>query len=111
MLGIYSFDTNEPFIILTTNDFANSFSGMLRWEKDMVSDFEKIFLISQKIGSTTVEFVDEALRNKDLRILQNENKKTILLYSFVDKNTIVITTNESIFTAIVNKYNVSKQIR
>ncbi|MCX6701883.1 MAG: hypothetical protein NTX96_01655 [Candidatus Zambryskibacteria bacterium] len=111
MLGVYSFDTNEPFLILTTSDFASSFSGMLKWEKDMVSDFGKLFSISQNTGSTTMEFKDEVLRNKDLRILQDNNKKTILLYSFIDKNTLVITTNENIFNAIIGKYNVSKQIR
>ena len=111
MLGIYSFDTNEPFIILTTSDFANSFSGMLKWEKSMVSDFEKLFSVPQNTSSTTRQFKDATARNKDFRVLQNENKKTILLYSFIDKNTLVITTNENILNAIIGKYNVSKQIR
>ena len=111
MLGIYSFDTNEPFIILTTSDFANSFSGMLKWEKNIISDFEKLFSLSQNTSSTTGQFKDATIRNKDFRVLQNENKKTILLYSFIDKNTLVITTNENILNAIIGKYNVSKQIR
>lgn len=111
MLGIYSFNTKEPFIILTTNDFASSYSGMLKWEKDMVLDLGKIFSIPQEISSSTVEFKDESLRNKDLRVLKNNEKKTILLYSFIDKNTLVITTNDDILNAIVGKYNVSKQIR
>ena len=111
MLGIYSFDTNEPFIILTTNDFASSFSGMLRWEKTMISDLGKLFSLSQNTASTTKQFKDEALRNKDLRILQNTNNKTVLLYSFIDKSTLVITANENILNAIVGKYNISKQIR
>ena len=111
MLGIYSFDTNEPFIILTTGDFANSFSGMLKWEKGMISDFEKLFSLSQNTSSTTRQFKDATARNKDFRVLQNENKKTILLYSFIDKNTLVITTNENILNAIIGKYNISKQIR
>lgn len=111
MLGIYSFDTNEPFIILTTNDYANSFSGMLKWEKDMVYDLGKLFSIPLDTELTTKEFKDETLKNKDLRILQNTNDKTILLYSFIDKNTLVITTNENLLNAIVGKYNVSKQVR
>ncbi|MDQ5969156.1 MAG: hypothetical protein QG579_313 [Patescibacteria group bacterium] len=111
MLGIYSFDSNEPFIILTTSDFANSYSGMLKWEKDMVLDLGKIFSIPQFTGSSTPEFKDEAMKNKDLRVLKSSDKKTVLLYSFIDKNTLVITANGDILNAIIGKYNISKQIR
>ncbi|MFA5888710.1 MAG: hypothetical protein WCW47_00995 [Candidatus Paceibacterota bacterium] len=111
MLGIYSFDTNEPFIILTTNDFANSFGGMLKWEKYMVSDLGKIFSIPQGTTLSNKGFIDKTLKNKDLRILQNENGKTMLLYSFIDKETLVITTNENILNALIGKYNISKQVR
>ncbi len=109
MLGIYSFDTNEPFIILTTKDYANSFSGMLNWEKDIVSDLGEIFGIAQNSGLSEKAFVDEELKNKDLRILKDQNNKTILLYSFIDRETLVITTNENIFEAIIGKYLISKQ--
>ncbi len=111
MLGIYSFGSNEPFIILTTSDFANSYSGMLKWEKDMVLDLGKIFSIPQYVGSSTPEFKDEAMKNKDLRVLKSSDKKTVLLYSFIDKNTLVITTNGDILNAIIGKYSISKQIR
>ena len=111
MIGIYSSDTNEPFIILTTKDFASSFSGMLKWEKKMGVDFGKLFSLPEYTDSITPDFKDEALQNKDLRILQDVNSKTVLLYSFIDKNTLVITTNENIFSAVVSKYNISKQIR
>lgn len=111
MVGIFSYDTNEPFIILTTKDYANSFSGMLKWEKDMSTDLGRLFDITQNTSSTTPVFTDEALRNKDLRILKDENRKTILMYSFIDKNTLVITKNESIFNAILAKYTTSKNTR
>lgn len=106
MLGIYSFDTNEPFIILTESDFGISYSGMLKWEETMVSDFASLFAIPSGINITTFE--DEALKNKDLRVVKDANRKTFLLYSFLDKNTILITTNEKIFSAILGKYNTSR---
>lgn len=111
MLGVYSFGANEIFIILKSNDFSNSYSGMLKWEKDAVEDIGKLFSISTEAKYARDEFKDEALRNKDLRILQDENKRTVLLYSFIDKNTILITSNEDVFLSIMAKYNVSKQIR
>jgi hypothetical protein len=106
MLGIYSYNTNEPFIILTETDFGLSYSGMLEWEKSMTSDLGEIFSVSQ--ASTTSIFEDEALKNKDLRIIKDSSRKTILLYSFIDKNTILITTNENIFSAILGRYMTSK---
>ncbi|MEQ1500177.1 MAG: hypothetical protein ABL917_02270 [Parcubacteria group bacterium] len=111
MLGIYSFDTNEPFIILTTKDYANSFSGMLNWEKYIESDLGQLFNIPQNASSTPGLFVDQALKNKDLRILKDQRNKTILLYSFIDRETLVITTNENIFEAVIGKYLISKQNR
>lgn len=111
MIGLYSFSTNEPFIILKTSDFASSFSGMLKWEKYMNSDLEGLFSITPNTGTTTIEFKDEALQNKDLRVLQDQTGKTVLLYSFIDKNTLVITSSENIFTALIGKYIIGKQIR
>ena len=109
MLGIYSFDTNEPFIILTTNDFSTSFAGMLKWEDNITTDIGRIFSISQNALATNSTFSDETLKNKDLRVLKNSSGKTVLLYSFIDKNTLIITTNENIFTAILAKYLISQQ--
>ena len=109
MLGIYSYGTNEPFIILTTNDFATTYSGMLQWEKNIILDIGPIFGINNT-ASTTV-FSDEAVQNKDLRVLKNTSGKTVLLYSFIDKNTLVITSHENILTSVVGKYIISKQTR
>lgn len=111
MIGVYTFDTSEPFIILTTADFALSYSGMLKWEESMAQDLGEIFSISTNNASNTPVFTDEAINNKDLRVLTDGSKKTVLLYSFLDKNTILITANESIFTALLNKFVTSKMVR
>ncbi len=111
MFGVISYDTNELFIILTTKDYASAYSGMLRWEKDMATDFEKIFDVTKNTGTSSELFIDEAIRNKDLRVLRGVDKKTKLVYSFVDKNTLVITKNENIFNAILAKYLVSQNVR
>lgn len=111
MLGVLSYNTNEVFLILKTEDFASSYSGMLRWEKDMASDLSKIFNINQSLEELGGTFTDEELRNKDLRILKNSEGKTTLVYSFIDKNTLVITKNEDIFNAILAKYLTNQNIR
>ncbi|MFZ2521997.1 MAG: hypothetical protein WAX44_01995 [Minisyncoccia bacterium] len=110
MVGIYSFDTDEPFVILITEEFPTTFAGMLKWEKDMVSDLSKIFQINQNSIDST-KFIDETVKNKDLRVLKDSNQKTVLLYSFIDKKTLVITSNENIFNSIIGKYIINQQIR
>ncbi len=110
MFGIYSYDTNEPFVILTTNDYALSYSGMLRWEGSIVYDLRKIFSITGN-ASSTLTFVDKSIKNYDLRVLQDDSRKTQLLYSFINRKTLVITKNENIFSAIVGKYQISKQAK
>jgi hypothetical protein len=113
MIGIYSFDKNQPFIILTVDDYGQGFSGMLKWEDTMVSDLGQIFGITPLAGSdsTGYIFTDESLNNKDLRIVQNSSRQTILLYSFIDKNTILITSNENTFSGLLNKYLIGKMVK
>ncbi len=111
MIGVYSFDKNSPFIILSTKDFGSSWSGMLKWEKDIVSDLGKIFEVPEDSSTVSGVWADKALKNKDLRILKDSNKNTVLLYSFIDKNTLVITRNEAIFSAVLGKYVISQQER
>lgn len=111
MIGIYSYDTNEVFIILSVSDYASSYSGMLKWEKDMGRDLREIYGIDRDVISSNTPFTDLALRNKDIRVLKDEGGKTQILYSFIDKNTLLITKNERVFNAILSKINISKQIK
>lgn len=110
MLGIYAYNTNEPFLILRTDDYALSYSGMLKWEKDILNDMGKMFGLNTSASGTNI-FEDEAIRNKDLRVLKDKEGNTILAYSFIDKNTLVITKNEDVFNAILAKYVTSQNVR
>lgn len=112
MFGIYANSTNEPFILLTTSDYANAFNGMLKWEETMPADLGKLFSIPVNTSTTTAHvFTDEATSNKDLRILSNANGKTILLYTFLDKHTILITSTEEVFNAMLGKFVTNKLVR
>ncbi len=110
MFGIYAYDVNAPFIILNTNDYALSYSGMLKWENSIPYDLGKIFNITPN-ASTTLKFIDKSIKNYDMRVLTDDARNTLLVYSFINRNTLVITKNENIFSAIVAKYEISKQTR
>jgi hypothetical protein len=110
MLGVYAFDSNTPFVILKTNDFSTSFAGMLKWESNMPYDLDKIFDLKENASSTNT-FFDESIKNKDLRVMKDLAGKTIFLYSFIDKNTLVMTKTESVFSAILNKYLINQDVK
>ncbi len=102
MFGIYSFGQNAPFIILKTKDYGVSYSGMLKWEENILNDLGFIFKIPGETSSYVFE--DEFFKNKDLRVVRSSDRKTIFLYTFLDRETILITSTEEVFSALLDKY-------
>lgn len=135
MFGLYKTTQNEPFLLIRVDSFDNAFTGMLEWEaginKDIGILFSKNLLpvtevapgVGQSAGTTTIQktlnvdlandtsFEDETIKNKDIRILRNKQGDTILLYSFIDKNTLLITASIEVLQAMVNKVADQKLVR
>ncbi len=102
MFGIHTLSKNQPFLILKTSYYQNAFAGMLAWEKNLKEDLGPIFIPPERatIASTSDQvlnkngtFEDAVVKNRDVRALRGEGGKIVFLYSFPDKNTIIITTN------------------
>jgi len=141
MMGMYSTEKNEPFLILKVTSFDNAFAGMLAWEKTLNKDIGSIFS-SRSIPITSVapapvatatgtpstttapatrvvnvdaliktEFEDITIQNKDARVLKNTRGDDIVLYSFLDQNTILITSSQKAFHEILNKFIAEKLVR
>lgn len=105
MLGIYTDGKISPFIILSVGDFGSSYAGMLRWEKDMPDDLNGIFQPVQQIGTSTQKlFEDLSLKNVDLRVIKDKTGKIMMLYSFLDKKTLLLAESENVFNAVLSKY-------
>lgn len=112
MFGVYSYDSNEIFMILQPDDFGIVYSGMLEWESALGANLSPFFpLLRQHLITNPSVFTDETYKNKDVRVIRNENGSVVLLYGFIDKDTLVITANERIFEAILNRYLQSKLSR
>ena len=122
--GFHNRETNEPFLVAKTRFFENAFAGMLQWEARMRFDLAPLFgnpaatasRVSEDTafgksvtGSTT--FVDMVIQNKDTRALLDENERIVLLYSFIDRETIVITTNTDTFKEILGRMNSGRVVR
>ncbi|MDO8575493.1 MAG: hypothetical protein Q7R78_02230 [bacterium] len=104
---------NYPFVILKVDFFQGALSSMLRYESSIIDDFWP-FIVKEG-GSDTksnISFGDKIIKNKDTRILKNVfSDKTLLLYSFIDSETLVITTSENSFIYLINEISRQKFVR
>lgn len=114
IFGIYSLTPHDSFIILKVNSYDNAFAGMLAWEPNMEDDIggviinKDINVITDDNGIATSTnqfdgkpFVDRVLNNKDARVLYNNNGKPKIIYTFVDQETLVIVSSESVLKEVV----------
>ncbi len=50
-----------------------------------------------------IVFEDAVIRNKDVRVMRGDSGNIVLLYSFVDRSTLVVTTNEPTFVEVLTR--------
>ncbi len=75
---------------------------MLEWEKSMARDLFPLF------GEANTEFYEKkfedlTIKNKDMRVILDKNREILLLYSFLGRNTIIITTSKDTLDEIINR--------
>jgi len=105
MLGTHAFNGTEAFLILKTSFFENAFAGMLRWEEFMARELLPLFASSASKSVYDSGFEDLVFKNRDLRVLRDETGEIILLYSFYDNATIVISTSLDTLDEVVMRLN------
>lgn len=101
MVGVHSFDRNQPFLILEVGAYDRSFNALLTWERDMgrsLGDFFKP--VSATSAAPNTVFTDEIIRNNDVRKSQ---ALWPLLYTFPTRTTIIITTNEFTLREVITR--------
>ena len=125
MIGALVFNGVKPFIIFTTDYFDIAFPGMLDWEDGLYHDFGAILGTTQATNPSSAPtdtasflklatgpgFSDLVIANRDTRVLRNTNGTIVLVYSFLDKNTVIITPDEVVFKEILNKFLNTQLIR
>lgn len=114
-LGVHIVSGNQSFLILSVNSFETAFASMLEWEDDIHEDLAPLFGSPSRIEpegsivfSVSTPFVDKVIKNRDARILRDNDGDIAFLYSFLDKETLVITTNELTFNEIVTRFITSQ---
>ena len=106
LVGIHVFDDNQPFLLFTVDSFEQSFAAMLAWEPYLAEDLRPLFprnpgprsfgggVIAPSLTVIPSIFRDRIVENKDTRVLTNEYGDILLLWTFLDRDTLFITTNE-----------------
>lgn len=100
LLGVFSNEEKNFFILLKPNTVNSVFNGMKIWENKMLFDLGSLFKLEINKDTNyllTKNFVDGIIQNKNARILYDNDGQIILAYIYLDDNTILITKDE--FTA------------
>lgn len=91
MLGVYTDQggVNTLFVAAKTDFFQNAFAGMLQWEPSMADDLSP-YLDPLAQNNVSGRFIDEIIKNKDVRTFIANDGRTLFTYSFLDNATLVM---------------------
>ncbi len=108
MIGSYK---SHLFFLFESNDTEQSYTGLLEWEKTFLSDLYPFFSIeinenNKFLLSKPLE--DTIIANIDTRVLVDQTKKSILYYSIIDKNKIIVTDNPEVIKEVINRLLIKK---
>lgn len=114
---VHAGDETRPFFILRVSSFERTFAAMLVWERDMRAALSMLYpeypnapVAEVEMGTTTAPvataplgFVDAIVRNYDVRILRDAGGRSLMLYGYRDKETLIIARDEAAFLELVSR--------
>lgn len=153
ILGVHSYDHNQPFLIVQADSYDVTYRAMLEWERSMRADLIPLFnrTISPQLSptppsilppvggsatstatstatttaaaTTTVAtssafsipetpeesvviatpFIDRIVENRDTRAIVDQQGNILLLWTFLNRETILITTNEATLREVITR--------
>jgi hypothetical protein len=117
LLGVHVYNDNQPFLIISVDSYEQAYAAMLAWEPTMQMDLSPLFdytpsphIPEQGVATTTTPaqfiqtgFVDKIVENHDARVIENSTGDISLLWTFIDRNTLVITTNDATLREIISR--------
>jgi len=102
MLGIHSFNRNQPFIIIEITQYDRAYGAILKWEEDMARALGNFYKPEGGKVPPTLVFDDKVFQNIDTRVSQAEWP---ILYAFPRRDILVITTNQYTLSEILTRLN------
>jgi len=114
MIGGIRSDTTDPFIVLKSSAFDIVFAGMIEWEPFMSADLSPLFgePVARSFdqdartidGTLALHFVDTNIDDHHVRVLYDEAGTERIIYSFIERDTILITTTREAFRQLLDHF-------
>lgn len=112
MLGFYLGAEVKPFYVFQSSFYKNSADALLHNENIIVSQFLSPFLEDETVRTILLTaFRDKMIRNRDVRLVINENNETLAIYAWLDKNTFIITIDEFTLEKIFDSFLARRSTR
>jgi hypothetical protein len=106
MLSIYG---DRPSLIFKIKSYEKTFVAMMKWEEKMADDLSSIFMINDTISAAS-SFMDKEIRNHDARILNDSSGASIIAYSFVNKDYLVVSSGEDALGEIIRRFSLPQYL-
>lgn len=106
MFGVYNNGQNQArFLILNINAYDQVYAALLEWESGLAADTLPLLYSGQRVNQVAGrQFSDKRIRNADIRLVTDTAGKIFLLYTFLDQDTLLITTSEEAFTKVFERF-------
>lgn len=115
----------RAFFIMRVDSYQRTYAGMLSWESTMSRNLAELYpeypesveVPVMNMGTSTASssafilpepeyystFKDEILQNHDVRVLRDKEGRSLILYGYRDKDTLIIARNEAAFLELVRR--------
>jgi hypothetical protein len=123
-VGIVHIGTEtRPFFVIRTSSYERSRYGLLSWEPTMIDALAPLYPpypAAATLGTTTptqtlstisapTGFTDAIVANHDVRVLRDEQGRSLIMYGYFDKETFIIARDEGSFSEIIRRLSLAAQ--
>lgn len=119
---------SRAFFILKTGSYESTFRGMLDWEKTLAEDLSAFYPAHPGVQSFTgdatttpatstpallplplPQFLDETVASNDVRVLRDGADRSVLMYGYRDKSTLIIARDAEAFAELSRRLSATRQ--
>lgn len=123
---IHAVGETRAFFILKVSSYDATFRGMLDWETSVDRDLVLLYPAYQDAVATSSlaatsppatvttlvsqrQFSDEIVSSNDVRVLRDAKGRSILLYGYRDKTTLIIARDPAAFSELASRLSATRQ--
>ena len=105
MLGTYKAVPGSAFIVLKIKSYDLARGTLLKTENATISTLFAP-LLNKPVGKALLEnkFRDQIIKNVDTRVLTTDSGEVATIYTFADRQTLIIASDEATFTKVLLSY-------